>query len=898
MTLASPNTIAVRAYSEPKDFMPRESKPGRDLASEWSLTFDCETTICPAQALRVGFYQIHNGTDLQEEGAFYLEETLSRAELETLTAYCKKHGLKLLTRDQFNIDVFLRVGYELMGTVIGFNLPFDISRVAIKHSEARGSMRGGFSFNLVESERHPRARAKHLSANASLIDFAMPGVQETPRGMRRKGLKVAKHRGYFVDVKTVAAALTSRAHSLESLCMALGTITQKHTSEDHGAMLSPSYLDYARADVQATWECYLKLKAVYDKHGLSRGLPRILSEASLGKAYLSEMGIQPIMMTPRIDRVRFGPIMSAYYGGRAEVRIRRQVTEIIYTDFKSMYPTVNILMGLWRFVIAEGYTEHDATKDIQSLLKSLKASDFQSKEFWKILPAIVRIQPDSDLLPVRSAYNGSVNTIGLNHLTYKGELWYSLADICVTKLLTGKTPEIIEALAFKPGPLQKALKPIELFGDPSFLIDPEKDDLFKRLIDLRDLAKANKDDRQLAIKILANSTSYGIFIEIQSDKAPKNEPILIADAKDEFSAQQSTCIEQPGLYFHPALGVSITGAARLMLALAEHQAEAQGLGWAFCDTDSLAIAKPDNMDRDTFHKRVQSVVDWFDPLNPYDKLGSILQIEDVNYDQNGQLQPLYAYAISAKRYALFNIDDQNRPIIRKASAHGLGHLREPYDHTDPTPGISDPVEPLHKIGVKRWQYDLWFAILSQALKGEHNVVPLDYHPALQKPAMMRYGATSPALLKWMRHYNEGKPYHLQIKPFGFLVSFQTKSKLQRAFEEQIGIDPNKRGRPTKVPDPKPVASFERAPELAASKAFDRVTGEPLSTVVMQTYPEALTRYHLSPESKFENADFFDRGETIRRHIMVTIPPKLIGKEANGVGEVGESDPVSETVVIF
>ena len=889
MTLASPNTIAVRGFSEPECFTPRDSKPGRDLASDWSLTFDCETTICPAQALRVGFYQIHNGTALYEEGAFYLQETLSRAELETLKAYCKKHGLKLLTRDQFNTDVFLRVGYELMGTVIGFNLPFDISRVAIKHSEARGSMRGGFSFNLVESERYARVRVKHLSANASLMDFAIPGAQETPRGMRRRGLKVPSHRGYFVDLKTVAAALTSRAHSLESLCQALGTITQKQASEDHGEVLCSSYLDYARADVQATWECYLALKADYDRHGLSRGLPRILSEASLGKAYLAEMGVQPIMIAPEVDRARFGPIMSAYYGGRAEVRIRRQVTEIAYTDFKSMYPTVNVLMGLWQFVIAQGYTERDETDEIKALIRTLKAADFQNKTLWQKLPAIVRIKPDNDLLPVRAAYNGKVNTIGLNHLIYEGELWYSLADICVAKLLTGKTPEIIEARAFKPGPIQKGLKPIQLFGETSFLIDPAKDDLFKRFIDLRDLAKANNDDRQLAIKILANSTSYGIFIEIQSDKAPKNEPILIADAKDEFSAQQSTCIEQPGLYFHPALGVSITGAARLMLALAEHQAEAQGLGWAFCDTDSLAMAKLHGMDRDTFQERVQSVIDWFEPLNPYDKPGSILQMEDVNYGKDGNLEPLYAYAISAKRYALFNIDDENRPIIRKASAHGLGHLREPYDHADPTPGVPEPIEPLHKIGVKRWQYDLWFTIISQAIKGEHNAVPLDYHPALQKPAMMRYGATSPALLKWMRHYNEGKPYHLQVKPFGFLVGFQAKPKLQTTFGEQIDIDPNKRGRPTKPKDPKPVASFERDPELAASKAFDRVTGEPLSTDVMQTNAEALTRYHLSSESKFENGDFFDRGETRRRHIVVTAPPRLIGKEANGVGEVWRVD---------
>ena len=44
-----------------------------------------------------------------------------------------------------------------------------------------------------------------------------------------------------------------------------------------------------------------------------------------------------------------------------------------------------------------------------------------------------------------------------------------------------------------------------------------------------------------------------------------------------------------------------------------------------------------------------------------------------------EIEPLYCLAISAKRYVLFNIGPDGRPIIRKASAHGLGHLNPPYD---------------------------------------------------------------------------------------------------------------------------------------------------------------------------------------------------------------------------
>jgi hypothetical protein len=48
--------------------------------------------------------------------------------------------------------------------------------------------------------------------------------------------------------------------------------------------------------------------------------------------------------------------MSSYFGGRAEVHIRRTVVQTLYCDFASMYPTVCTLMGLWWFVaLVHGY---------------------------------------------------------------------------------------------------------------------------------------------------------------------------------------------------------------------------------------------------------------------------------------------------------------------------------------------------------------------------------------------------------------------------------------------------------------------------------------------------------------------------------------------------------------
>ncbi len=191
------------------------------------------------------------------------------------------------------------------------------------------------------------------------------------------------------------------------------------------------------------------------------------------------------------------------------------------------------------------------------------------------------------------------------------------------------------------------------------------------------------DVEQNALKIATNATSYGIFAEINVNDRAKMAGSRIHVANSPSWVMDHIKDEQPGKYFHPLLAATITGAARLMLALAERLVLDEGLEWAFCDTDSLAIAKPGNMPEAEFYEKVDRVVARFSALNPYNFPGSILKIEDVNYGLENQKkrEPLFVWAVSAKRYVLFNIE-KGQPVIRKASAHGLGHLQAPYDKNE------------------------------------------------------------------------------------------------------------------------------------------------------------------------------------------------------------------------
>jgi hypothetical protein len=161
---------------------------------------------------------------------------------------------------------------------------------------------------------------------------------------------------------------------------------------------------------------------------------------------------------------------------------------------------------------------------------------------------------------------------------------------------------------------------------------------------------------------------------------------------------------------------------------------------------------------------------------------------------------------------------------------------------------------------------------------------------------MRYAASSPALLAWMKKLNTGKAYHEQVCPFGFLLVYQARTGIF-AMPAAAVHETQKRGRPRKTPKPKPIAPYNSDPVHALSSVFDRETGRSVGINELKTYAEVLAQYHVSPEAKFLNGQYLDRGRTERRHVVAT-GFHLIGKEANRVGESGESDPILSGVTEF
>jgi len=876
-----PMTISVRAFTErlEQDWRKRGSYGDEIVASRWSLIFDCETTDDETQALRFGFYQLRQADALQDAGAFYDSEALTKSELALLKQFAKAKGIECLERQQFLDRYLVGLGYDLGAAYIGFNLPFDLSRLAIGHSDAkpsRGShsMVGGFSFQYSEDLTKPRIQVKHLSSRSSLIRFTIPrDKQHTPGGMRRRGIQSADRRGHFIDLRSFAAALLSGSWSLDSLSRFLGTEHQKLQTKEHGKVTA-EYLEYAFQDVQATWECYVELSKRYQKLNLKTRPEKIISEASLGKAYLDQMGVRPWSnVQPDFPRKILGAVMSSYYGGRAEVHARRTAVPVAYCDFLSMYPTVCVLMNLWRFVIASGIRCKDATAWTTDLLNSVTVEQLRSPDLWKRLTVLVRVRPDADVFPVRAKYDGDNRSIGLNVLSSNEPLWFTLADCIASKLIIGKAPQVLEAIAFRPAEPQDGLKCVSIAGNVENEVNPLEHDFFKRVIELRSAVKdrlrnAKPEEKealqteQQALKICANATSYGIFVELNPTTHSRPVEQRCFGCSDDPFAVSTTTVEEPGKFFNPILGTLVTGAARLMLALCETVADAQGLTWAFCDTDGIALTPKPEFEGKLL-KATTSVREWFEPLCPYEGTSDILKLEDENFALSGDkgFEQLYCFAVSAKRYAMFNLNADGSIVLRKATAHGLGHLMAPYEDEEAPNDLARPVMDLHKLGLRRWHADLWYCVVKSGLGNEGLTVDLTSMPGLERPAVSKFAATTPELLRWFDRYNEGKEYRSQVRPFGFMLSYQPRKELGS----------------TEIP--RASAPFHRDTVKGAERCFDRETGESISKAQLRTVREALTQFHLHPESKFFGGNYAERGFTQRRHVRA-VGIEHIGKESN------------------
>jgi len=951
--------IAIRAYAVPK----AQGRPARRKQTKGKsaqkrrrrddparrphsiLVLDCETTIDSTQRLLVACYRYFRlrwnevGPELVcvDGGLVYGDDlpTSGPDGLALLERYVEEHeppidksvrdsgrALSLLSRSAF-VSKVLIPALSAKATVVGFNLPFDLSRLAAGWGETRArGFEGGFSLKSVmwtddhgverESRFHPRLLIRSLDSKRARIGLGSARPGSDPDAKRRG-------RGAFLDLRTLSYALSGKPHTLESACGAFGIDYVKR--EVALGRVSAELVDYCREDVAATASLYRALATEYERWRLKLAPTRVYSPASMAKATLREAGIRPLLKRqPRFPKEVLGYGMVAYFGGRAECRIRGTPIPITLLDFRSMYPTGCALMGLSRFLTSARVkvTENDPARIERWLTRQSLESCFD-RRLWPKLRALVLVQPNGDVLPVRARYSeGGSYGIGVNPLFSDEPVWVTLADALASRLITGRTPKILRCIRLTAVGRAAGIRPFNVRGSRE--IDPTSEDVFRAMVEercrLEQLDDSESKRSANGLKTVANSGSYGIFAELNRQESRAEPAPVRVFGLDEFDSEV-LAVEDAGEFFFSPIAALVTGAARLMLALLECSVTKAGGSYAFCDTDSMAIVASkagglvpcpggpeiDSQGRECVRalpwSEVERISERFEALNPYDCSlvpGSILRAEPENFDpETGEQRELACYSISAKRYCLYVLDSSGAPKLVKWSEHALGGF-----YLNPL----DPDKEDQRRGKRDWTREVWEEIVRTDVFG----LPSREAPWQDRPALSQFSASHPRLLRPFKTLNEGRPYAEQIKPHGFLLVAHVAPG-----GYPIGVDPKKFALVAPYePDPR------RWQDLPWRNVYDptghtyRLGRSPIETggialppgvVGVKTYRDVLDAYRVRPEAK----SLGPGGDPCRRDTLGLLSRRPVralsithvGKEANLIEEVaagvvsGEEDVLVE-----
>jgi hypothetical protein len=271
------------------------------------LVFDCETRLTPGQALTFGFWrfcQLQKGEYVcLEEGIYYDHAELSAIESKLLQKYAASHNpetaqegcdrLRRYARPKFVPEV-LGMAIQAKALIVGFNLPFDLSRLALDWTEADN---GGWSLILSQwkntktgvlgpNKYFPRITVKALNSKTAIINSTLAPMHEP----KKKGEKVKLWpAGRFLDVRTLLWALRNKSYSLNKACEKF-EVDGKFDHKPTGTVTLEE-IEYCRQDVRATVALLNAVKQEYDLHPITPGPDRLFSPASVAKAYLEELNI-------------------------------------------------------------------------------------------------------------------------------------------------------------------------------------------------------------------------------------------------------------------------------------------------------------------------------------------------------------------------------------------------------------------------------------------------------------------------------------------------------------------------------------------------------------------------------------------------------------------------------
>ena len=668
--------------------------------------------------------------------------------------------------------------------IVGYNLPFDLSRLALKWPRAN---RGEWSLMFVknadgsEDKFYPRIVITPIDSKKAFIRFWWEWTPKRKDGTHTKRTKINEAR--FLDLRTLLWSLYNKSFSLKRACdnekgPFKGQNLPQKLEEGASGEVTDKEIEYARQDVRCTAALLNAAKQEFDLHTDLSLLPEMAySPASWAKAYLSAMGIELREKRFRVPKKSLGIAMESYSGGRAETMLRLNEVPVVPVDYTSEYPSVCALLRLFDILTAKSLEFPTITNELRELLESLvqEPNGCFKPEVWNQFVGFALVQANDDvILPVRSNYRGITSNIGNNFLKCKKPIWQPIPDLVASVIRTRRVPRILNAIRIVPVDKQLGMKSVSLRG--MVQIDPNKNDLFQSVIQQR---KLHKHDAALYywLKIFANSI-YGFFVETNLEYTPQNKPVRVRvySGQETYVPKRSYEIEEShGNWYAPYIASLITSGGRLLLALLDKCVIDAGGVWAWADTDALAIVANEHGEpvkiQSSEHgmlitqsinalswKEVNAITEKFELLNPYDRKLvpslKLLNLTDDNYvdpkAKSLQQRQLFGMSISTKRYAIYERHGDQITILNP-KAHGLGYLYPPVN--SPKGWDDDHDAP-------KWIYDLWLWIV-QTVLGVKPVEPEWFN----LPQMMRVCVSTENVLNEQCHSWKGfRPFNFFMRP--------------------------------------------------------------------------------------------------------------------------------------
>ena len=225
--MKSTHDIYLRAHTVQLQKEPRKVNPHGEQVKKWPayvLVFDCESRLSEDQELTFGswrFCELRGDEYICVDEGFFHDEGLTTQEFEEVRNFVQHRKpettdgsgtrLHFYPRSKFVKEV-LGLSIQAKAMIVGFNLPFDLSRLALDWESAEN---GGWSLILsqwrnpetsqVQANKYfPRIVINAINSKTAIIySTRAPFCEPSKAAMRTKLWPVAR----FLDLRTLLWAL-------------------------------------------------------------------------------------------------------------------------------------------------------------------------------------------------------------------------------------------------------------------------------------------------------------------------------------------------------------------------------------------------------------------------------------------------------------------------------------------------------------------------------------------------------------------------------------------------------------------------------------------------------------------------------------------------------------------